>query len=110
MIAGYLQNKLIAQSSIQEVHGTDMLATLDRRTSKIYMGGQSQQQLNPLDLVQISSALPQFSFQQNTDQRLQNLLNSNYQQQISQLASAPNIDLINQIKEQARVVRLHYQA
>ncbi|CAD8134659.1 unnamed protein product [Paramecium octaurelia] len=110
MIAGYLQSKLIAKSSIQEVHGTDMLATQDRRTSKIYMGGQSQQQLNPLDLVQISSALPQFSFQQNNDQRLQTLLNTNYQQQISQLASPPSIDLINQIKEQAKVVRLHYQA
>ncbi|CAD8143939.1 unnamed protein product [Paramecium pentaurelia] len=110
MISGYLQDKLIAQSTIQEVNGTDMLATLERRTTKIYMGGQSQQQLNPLDLVQISSALPQFSLQQNIDPRLQNLLNSNYQQQISQLASYPNIDLINQVKEQAKVVRMHYQA
>ncbi|CAD8051480.1 unnamed protein product [Paramecium sonneborni] len=109
MIAGYLQNKLIAQSTIQEVHGTDMLATLDRRTSKFNMGGQSQQQQNPLDLVQISSALPQITFSQQTDQRLQNLLNINYQQLISQQASPPNIDLINQIKEQARVVRIHYQ-
>ncbi|CAD8134881.1 unnamed protein product [Paramecium pentaurelia] len=110
MIAGYLQNKLIAQSSIQEVHGTDMLATQDRRTSKIYMGGQSHQQMNPLDLVYISSALPQLYLQQNVDPKLQNLLNTNYQQQISQLASPPNIELINQIKEQARVVRMHYQA